>query len=235
MVKILVFVLVVALVLGFFFLAAFFCWEVHAYREYRKRTLNHCFQKMNYNTFVSTYQLFPERYYYYRHEGDLCYLAYNIISQGIHPFFPNETQYYILFDFKDWFRVDKYLLKDEDEKEKRRISDRETNVVLEDLHRLCKKEIEKADQEVSEALTEMSYYVEKMEESVQHNNGYDYWVVYLPVSGMYLRKEGVLVSSPEFSDLSSPYFTKDVNKARRFYNLEDVRKYIELGYVVLKN
>lgn len=107
------------------------------------------------NIFVSTYQLFPERYYYYRHEGDLCYLAYNIISQGIHPFFPNETQYYILFDFKDWFRVDEYLLKDEDEKEKRRISDRETNAVLEDLHRLCKQEIEKADREVSDALENM--------------------------------------------------------------------------------
>ena len=155
MVKILVFILVVALVFGFFFLAAFFCWEVQAYREYRKRTLNHCYQKMNYNTFVSTYQLFPERYDYCRHEGNLCYLTYEIISQGIHLFFPNKTEYYILFDFKDWFRVDNYLFEDEDEKKKRQISERETNAVLEDLQRLCRQEIEKADREVSDALENM--------------------------------------------------------------------------------
>lgn len=227
-------ILLIAAGCGLVLLITFILCQISAYRYYKKNTLNHNYQRMNYDTFISTYQLFSERYSYYRNDGDLYYLTYEIVSQGIHPFFPNKTEYYILFNFKDWFRVDNFLCKKEAEKENRLISDRETNAVLEDLHRLCKKEIEKADQEVSEALTEMRYSVEKMKESVQHNNEYDYWVVYLPESGMYLRKKGALVSSPEFSDLSSPYFTKDVNKARRFYNLEDVRKYIELGCVVLK-
>ena len=233
MVSVLKTVIFIVVGLGLLFFIGFFFFEIVSYKQFKKTALNHNYQRMNYDTFISTYQLFSERYRYHRNDGDLYYLTYEIVNQGVHPFFPDKTEYYILFNFKDWFRVDNFLYKKEAEKENRLISDRETNAVLEDLHRLCKKEIEKADQEVSEALTEMRYSVEKMKESVQYNNEHDCWVVYCPLGGMYLKKEGALVS-PEFSDLSSPCFTKDVNKARKFYNLEDVRKYIELGYVVLK-
>lgn len=131
------------------------CCQIWAYKQYKEFALNRTYQVMNYKTFVSTYSLFPERYKYYRDEGDLYWLTYKIIAPGSHMYFPETSEYYILFSLTDWFRVDNYLARVEVERERRNISERETNAVLEDLQRLCRQEIEKADKEVSAALEEM--------------------------------------------------------------------------------
>lgn len=155
MLKVFEFFFCAVLALGALFLIGFFCCQICAYKQYKKRTIDFSHQKMNYEIFVSTYRLFPERYNYYCYKGDLIWLTYKIISAGIHPFFPDTKEYYILLNFRDWFRVNEYLLKKEDEKKKQEVSDRETNAVLEDLQHLCRQEIEKAEREVSDALGEM--------------------------------------------------------------------------------
>ncbi len=156
MIRVLKAVIFAVLGLGLLFFIVFFFFQIAAHKDFKKRALNYNYQRMNYKTFISTHQLFPERYKYHRDdEGYLYWLTYKVIEPRSYPYSPITSEYYILFNFKDWYKVDGYLLKYENNEKKREVSERETNVVLEDLQRLCRREIEKAEREVSDALSDM--------------------------------------------------------------------------------
>jgi len=132
------------------------CLCIAAYSKYKKRTLDHGYQKLNAKVFMSTYHLFPNRYIYYRPEAEwLKWLTYTIIEPSGHEFFPNKTEYYILLNFVDYCRINRFIAREESAKERKRISDSETNAVLEDLQKLTREEIEKAGREVDNALADM--------------------------------------------------------------------------------
>lgn len=134
--------------------------KISSYIQCRKRALTYSHQRMNYKTFASTYRLFPDRYEHYRSDGELCWVKYKI-DKKIYPHYTDTERHYLLFGFFDWCLVDWLLLNEKKNREKREVAGRETNVVLEDLHRLCKQEIEKADKEVSDALTDMKNRMNK--------------------------------------------------------------------------
>lgn len=135
---------------------AFSCITICEYSDYKKWTLRHTYQKLNAKVFMSTYHLFPNRYKYCR-SGDGCIesLTYTIVEPGGNKIFPNKTEYYILFNFIDYCRINVFLTREESAKKHKEIADRETNVVLEDLQKLTKAEIEKADREINNAITDM--------------------------------------------------------------------------------
>lgn len=129
------------------------CFAISEYSQYKKRTLNRTYQRLNAKVFISTYHLFPRRYKYFREKDSrLDWLTYTVVKPGGNPYFPNTTEYYILFNFIDYCRVNAFLTREESAKEYKQIVDRETNAVLEDLHKLTKEEIEKADREVDSAI-----------------------------------------------------------------------------------
>lgn len=130
------------------------------YSKYRKWTLDHAYQKLNAKVFISTYHLFPHRYDYYRPKDKwLNWLTYTIVEPGCHAFFPNRTEYYILLNFADYCRINVFLTREESAKEHKKIVDRETNAVLEDLQKLTREEIEKADREVDNAIADVKKHM----------------------------------------------------------------------------
>ncbi len=70
-------------------------------------------------------------------------------------FFSNKEEYYILFNFADFCRVNVFLTREERAKKRKRVSEYETNAVLEDLQKLTREEIEKAGREIDNAIMEM--------------------------------------------------------------------------------
>jgi hypothetical protein len=145
-----------AIFVAAFVAIAFSCIAICGYLDYKKYTLRHTYQKLNAKLFMATYHLFPDQYQYDRSEdGYIESLTYTIVEPGGNKFFPNKTEYYILLNFIDYCRVNKFLTKEESAKKRKQISDRETNVVLEDLQKLTREEIEKANREVDDAIADM--------------------------------------------------------------------------------
>ena len=135
---------------------AFLDITINAYSSYKKYTLRRTYQKLNAKVFMSTYHLFPNQYSY-DWSGDeyIDSLTYTIVEPGGNKFFPNKTEYYILLNFIDYCRVNVFLTRERSAKKHKEIADRETNVVLEDLQKLTREEIEKAGREVDNALADM--------------------------------------------------------------------------------
>ena len=139
-----------------FFAIEFLCITICEYYGYKKYTLRHTYQKLNAKVFISTYHLFPDRYSYdWSGEGYIDSLTYTITEPGGSKFFPNKTEYYILLNFIDYCRVNVFLIRERSAKKHKEIVDRETNVVLEDLQKLTKKEIEKAGLEIDNAIADV--------------------------------------------------------------------------------
>ena len=128
--------------------------KISSYIQFRKRALTHSHQRMNYGIFSSTYRLFPDRYEHYRQDGELCWVKYKI-DKKVYPYYTDTERHYLLFGFFDWYMVDRLLLNEKKNREKKEVEGRETNDVLDDLQRLCKQEIEKAEKEVSDAMADM--------------------------------------------------------------------------------
>lgn len=144
------------IVIAAFFAIAFLCITICEYYGYKKYTLRHTYQKLNSKVFISTYHLFPNRYSYYRSgDGYIGSLIYTIIESGGNKFFPNKTEYYILLNFIDYCRVSVFLIRERSAKKYKEIVDRETNVVLEDLQKLTREEIEKAGLEIDNAIADV--------------------------------------------------------------------------------
>ena len=154
---ILIFVILqIAIAIVAFIAIVYFCIALYGYSIYKERTLNHEYQKLNAKVFASTYHLFPDRYRYHRPNNDwLEYMTYTIVNPGCNTFFPIKTEYYILFNFADFCRVNRFITRHEYEKKNKQVSERETDAVLKDLHKLTTEEIEKAHQEVDNAILEM--------------------------------------------------------------------------------
>jgi len=135
---------------------AFLCITICEYSSYKKDTLRYTYQKLNAKVFMSTYHLFPNRYSYdWSGDGYIESLTYAIVEPGGNAFFPNKTEYCILLNFIDYCRVNVFLTREESTKKHKEIVDRETNVVLEDLQKLTKEEIEKASREVDNAIADV--------------------------------------------------------------------------------
>lgn len=138
------------------FAISFLCITICEYYGYKKCTLRHTYQKLNAKVFVSTYHLFPDRYNYgWSFEGYIDSLIYTIIEPGGNKFFPNKTEYHIFFNFIDYCRVNIFLIREKSAKKHKEIVERETNVVLEDLQKLTRKEIEKAGLEIDNAIADV--------------------------------------------------------------------------------
>ena len=136
------------------FAIAFLCIAICEYYCYKKYTLRHAYQKLNAKVFVSTYHLFPDRYSYdLSWDGYIDSLTYTITEPGANKFFPNKTEYHILLNFIDYCRVNVFLIRERSAKKHKEIVERETNVVLEDLQKLTREEIEKAGLEIDNAIT----------------------------------------------------------------------------------
>lgn len=134
----------------------FLCVAICEYYGYKKYTLRHTYQKLNAKVFMSTYHLFPDRYSDgWSCEGYINSLTYTIIEPGGSKFFPNKTKYYILLNFIDYCRVNVFLIRERSAKKHKEIVERETNVVLEDLQKLTRKEIEKAGLEIDNAIADV--------------------------------------------------------------------------------
>lgn len=134
----------------------FLCTTICEYYGYKKYTLHHTYQKLNAKVFMSTYHLFPDRYdCYWSVDGYIDSLIYTIIEPGGSKFFPNKTEYYILLNFIDYCRVNVFLIRERSAKKHREIVERETNVVLEDLQKLTREEIEKAGLEIDNAIADV--------------------------------------------------------------------------------
>lgn len=138
------------------FAIAFLCITICEYYGYKKYTLRHTYQKLNAKVFMSTYHLFPDRYdCYWSGDGYIGSLIYTIIEPGGNKFFQNKTEYYILLNFIDYCRVNVFLIREKSAKKHKEIIERETNVVLEDLQKLTRKEIEKAGLEIDNAIADV--------------------------------------------------------------------------------
>lgn len=139
---------------------AFLCITICGYSSYKKYTLRYAYQKLNAKVFMSTYHLFPNRYSYdWSEDGYIDSLTYTIVEPGGNKFFPNKTEYYILLNFIDYCRVNVFLTRERSAKKHRKIVDRETNAVLEDLQKLTREEIEKADREIDNAIADMKKHM----------------------------------------------------------------------------
>ncbi len=138
------------------FAIAFLCITICEYYGYKKYTLRHTYQKLNAKVFISTYHLFPDRYNgYWSWDGYIDSLTYTITEPSGSKFFPNKTEYHILLNFIDYCRVNVFLIREKSAKKHKEIVERETNVVLEDLQKLTRKEIEKAGLEVDNAIADV--------------------------------------------------------------------------------
>ena len=138
------------------FAIAFLCITIFEYYGYKKYTLRHTYQKLNAKVFISTYHLFPDRYnYYLSGDGYINSLIYTIIEPGGNKFFQNKKEYYILLNFIDYCGVNVFLIRERSAKKHKEIVERETNVVLEDLQKLTKEEIEKAGLEIDNAIADV--------------------------------------------------------------------------------
>lgn len=138
------------------FAIAFLCTTICEYYGYKKYTLRHTYQKLNAKVFMSTYHLFPDRYdCYWSVDGYIGSLTYTITEPGSNKFFQNKTEYHILLNFIDYCRVNVFLIREKSAKKHKEIVERETNVVLEDLQKLTRKEIEKAGREIDNAIADV--------------------------------------------------------------------------------
>ena len=146
-----------------------FCLVIHAYSKYKERTLNHTYQRLNAKVIISTNRLFSDRYIYERPNYDwLRSLTYMVIEPSGNAFYPNKTEYYILLNFIDYCRINRFITREQSEEERKRVSERETNAVLADLHKLTTEEIKKANREVDNAIADMRKEIKKANREVDN-------------------------------------------------------------------